>query len=54
MEEWFTLAGEACGAIGHDTLALGCPDLATEVCLGRFTKFALPTLWNVEWDHVVT
>lgn len=41
VKEVLALALEARGAIRHDTLALGCADLATEVGLARLAELAL-------------
>jgi hypothetical protein len=45
VEEVLALALEARGAIGHDTLALCCADLAAEVGLARLAELALLALW---------
>jgi hypothetical protein len=45
VEEVFALALEARGAIRHDTLALGCSDLSTQVRLSGFAELALFAFW---------
>ena len=41
VKKVLALALKARGAIGHDTLALGCSDLATEIGLARLAELAL-------------
>jgi hypothetical protein len=45
VEEVLALALEARGAVGHDTLALGCADLAAQVGLAGLAELALLALW---------
>jgi hypothetical protein len=44
VEEILALALEARGAVRHDTLALGCADLAAQVGLARLAELALLAL----------
>ena len=48
VEEILALALEARGSVGHDTLALGGSDLATEVGLARLAELALLALGGAE------
>ncbi len=42
MENVLALALEACGAVGHETLALRAPYLGTQVGLVRAAELAVP------------
>jgi hypothetical protein len=48
VEEILALALEARGSVRHDTLALSCSDLATEVGLARLAELALLTFGGAE------
>jgi hypothetical protein len=45
VEEVLALALEARGAVGHDTLTLGCADLSTKVGLAGLAELALLAFW---------
>ena len=45
VEEVLALALEARGAVGHDTLALGCSDLSAQVGFSRLAELALLAFW---------
>jgi hypothetical protein len=44
MKELLALAGESRCAIGHNTLTLGCSDLAAEIGLSRLAELAFLAL----------
>jgi len=54
VEKRLSLAGKAGRAVGHHSLALGVPDLAAQIRLGRLAELALAALRNVQRNHVVT
>ena len=51
--EHLSAVGKPTGAVGHQTPPLSLADLPAEIGLARQTELALPTLGDVERDHVV-
>jgi len=46
VEKVFALALEARGSVRHDTLALGCANLAAKVGLAGLAELALLAFWG--------
>lgn len=49
VEEVFALALEARGSVRHDTLALGCANLAAKVGLAGLAELAFLAFWGAVW-----
>ena len=55
MVDGLPVLGESAGAVGHQPLALGAPDLGAEIGLGALAEDAivLLALGGVAWDYNV-
>ena len=40
--------------IAVHNIKLPLPDFRTQVCLGVLAELAVPALWDVEWDDMIT
>ena len=54
MIDWLAILVETAGAIGHQALALGFPDLPAQVGFTGEAEFTFPTLWRVQGNNVIS